>query len=233
MVGAPGGVGRVEDTLMKLAMMIVLLAAGTVSEVDAPEEAFTRVAFPEEPAPSCSSGGSLLVAAHHDRQDTAGAFAQRNLAAWFEGTGSDLLLVLGADGRALWVLEAYIASDACDTFDCARVVLREVGFDGTRRAHELSDRTALESDDIPMEDLIDKRLQAWQILSGGAVTPVHHQVNHQQDAAGAAGISTWAVRVRDSIHRKSFVWRRHMTPFMCWCKTRYEVSTYDWSAENS
>ncbi len=217
---------------MKLAMMMMAwLAAGALSHPAHAEDAHhVRVAFPEVAAePSCASGGGLSVAAYRDRSESSGAFAQRELQAWFESGRDDLLLVLGADQRALWVIEAYVPNDACDSLDCAHIVLREVGFDGVRRAHTLDNHEGWERFDMPLSDLIHKRLEAWQILSGGAVRPVPYQVNLDQQPAGADGISTWAVRVRDSLHKKSYVWRRHTSPFMCWCATSYEVSTYSWA----
>jgi hypothetical protein len=82
---------------------------------------------------------------------------------------------------------------------------------------------------MPLEDVVSKRLEAWQFLSGGGVAPVAYQVNHDQRPAGVEGVSTWALRVRNSVHRTSYVWRRHMSPMMCWCSTRYEVSSYEWT----
>jgi hypothetical protein len=188
-----------------------------------------RVAFPSEPAEApCARGGAVQVVGFSGSVGGPAAFAERELSTWLASGSHDMLLVLGADTRALWVLEAYLPSDACTGPDCSRVVLREIRFDGDRYGHNLTARRD-ERDDMPLADVLSKRLQAWQILSGQGVGPVDFQLNHAQQAPGRDGLSSWALRVRDSVHKSSFVWRRRMTEQTYWCSTSYELSTYRWS----
>ena len=177
----------------------------------------------------CPMGGGVTAIGNSDVKTTALAFGQRELGGWFErGTDDDLLLVLGADKKALWVIEAYVPDTACD--DCERVILREIRFDGRRFEHDLSERRDEHELQMPTFDLVSKRLSAWYIITGKAASPVAYQLNQDQQPSHR-GVSSWVLRVRDSLHRKSYVWRRHVEANMCWCFSHYAVSTYPWSQE--
>ncbi len=157
--------------------------------------------------------GGYSNPAHDPIADALAAVAVRRK------TGGDLLWLVGADWRALWVLEVYNGTDACDS--CLTVKLREIGYAGERREHELMP-TGEELRDF--DKLVAERLRSWGAYR--KLRPAMIQANVQPIAAGP--VSDWALRIHDPIHRKTYAWRQHLHSFMCFCPYTWELSTHLW-----
>lgn len=203
---------------MMLRWLSMLAVASAL--VASPAAATTRVVdLPDDPESfACQARGPQAVHVRDDAGVDARAFAVDLLRAHARG-----FFVLGASARAIWVLEAYIPVDACDSVDCVRVALREVRFDGRRITHVLS-----EGDDAvaPVDRAIG-RLGAMAELA--RLTPVAAETN-PRPRLSQGGRSDWVLRIRDSVHRKTYFWRIAQRRVMCWCARQHELSTFVWGA---
>jgi len=154
-------------------------------------------------------------------------FAHRQLAQFFAGSG-DLLLVLGATPTAIWVLEAQARSSACGNDECPQVHLRELGFTGSRRYVELSRAITVGDRELTTLDRVSKRLEAWRIISGRGLRPVRF-VTNPRPAESTDQRSDWALKINDSQHRRTYLWRKQFATTMCWCTSDWYINTYPWS----
>jgi hypothetical protein len=202
-------------------------ASSAGAPVDADVVSIPADRDPEREGISCAFGNQVTVRAHVSGDGSPLTFAQHEVNAWFAGeTEGDLILVLGADDKALWVLEIIDGGGGCD--DCSRVTLREIGFDGRRREHTLASVRTEADADMLKSDRVSKRLSAWHVLSANDLRPVPVERNHDQRVP-ATGLSSWLLRVRDSLHGRTFVWRHRTESHMCWCFNDFELSTYVWA----
>ena len=155
-----------------------------------------------------------------------GAIDPREFAARLLEQGREGLFVLGASREALWVVEAIVPVDACDSVDCLEVELREVRFDGRRISRALGDD--LSDSKLMPNDQAAAKLRAMKELSADRVWPVEVEVNRAPEIQVGA-LSDWVMRVRDSLHRRTYLWRVRNGNTMCWCSSEYVMATMPWS----
>lgn len=142
------------------------------------------------------------------------------------------LYVLGVSNEALWVVEARIRVDACDTGECIRVVLREVRFDGSRIEHEIGEPPSGEpagADDVIPVVRAARTLRKMEHLSKDRVRPIRTQFN-AKPSPQTSTLSDWIVQVPVASERKTYMWRLRSGSYMCWCTSDYEVSTHVWAS---
>ena len=156
----------------------------------------------------------------------SGAVDPREFAARLLEQGRQGLFVLGASREALWVVEAIVPVDACDSVDCLEVELREIRFDGRRISWALGDD--LSDSKLMPNDQAAATLRGMKRLSGDRVWPVKAEVNRAPELQ-VGPLSDWVMRVRDSLHRKTYLWRVRNGNTMCWCTSEYVVATMPWS----
>ncbi len=188
-----------------------------------------RVQLPATNVPpgSCDAGGTSVDVRGFRGGPSVVAYARSELAHWHTSGTDDLLLALGEDGDTVWVLEATKArNDACDGDDngCGRVVLREIGYNGRRRVHDLADQSNSNGDN-PKDDPVAARLEAWSHERNNKLRPVSFHVNARPRASGGAH-TDWALMIHDAARGKTYLWRRHARPVMCWCDFDWKLSTH-------
>ena len=142
--------------------------------------------------------------------------------ALFGGTN---LAVLGAGHRAIFVLESYSTTDSGCEPNCKVLVLREIRFDGGRAGYDLTDGVDMTRDEF--EDALAVQLEAALGRRGRRLRPVPFEVNTAPSPYPGSW-SPWLLRIRDHVHKKSYVWRQRTTSTMCWCTKRLQLSTIVW-----
>ena len=206
-----------------LTRYFALLALGAVLLGVAPAHA-QQVALPMTALPC---GPQPVTVVGWTGQGDLGDFVRPRLAGFLAGEG-DLLLVLGATPRAIWVLEAQASSSACSNQECPEIHLRELGFTGSRRYVELGRIIHPWDRQMPTLDLVSKRLEAWRIISGRGLRAVRFGAN-PKPAEATDQRSDWALKINDSHHGRTFLWRKRFAATRCWCTSDWTINTYPWS----
>jgi hypothetical protein len=210
--------------MMRRLVASVLAVASLSAPLPAHAAGAVTVELPHNAVPiglGCTGGGSVIVEGWRGRGDPI-TEARAAIAAAL--SGGDRFFVLGSDGTALWMIEVYNGSDACDSIQCTRVVLRELGFDGRRAVHDLVPRDP----SLDLQERIDEaeaRLRTWATPRKKRLTPAAFEANRRPHPT-AGPRSDWALRIHDPAHAKIYLWRMRLRPQNCWCHYDWELTTH-------
>ncbi len=152
------------------------------------------------------------------------SFAMGTLERWMRSSQSVAVTSLGHSPYALWVLEAQASRVPCGSVECPQIVLREVRFNGRRYRHVLFGS----GDQIPAG--IDWRTAVHTQLTRFAASKMRGLRPARTDVAssGFRRHGGWVLRVRDSIHRKSYTWSLRPDRSANQCSQSLRLATQPW-----
>ncbi len=143
-------------------------------------------------------------------------------------SGTDIVF-LGGDSRGFYVLESFSPIDSgCEPM-CTQLRIREVRFDGRRYLHDFH-HTLSATEWKPEKPA--SAVRSFLERRAPRLRPIPFEVN-PSPRKYMGSHSGWLFRVRDHLHRKTYLWRQHTGHKMCWCTLDLRMSTVVWGGARS